>query len=114
MLNKNGLWMGLVLALAMVFSAAQADGIRELVTSKLDGKGSVDRVDETASSIVIDDKLYVLSDNVTVFDAIHRRNVAVGDIKPGNMVGFRSKPLPKPTAPYDQVIVKLWIMPTHN
>ena len=114
MATKFGLGLGLLLMLALVASVAQADGMKELVLSHLDGKGTVDSIDATNNKIVIADKLYVLSDNVAVFDSIHRQNISVDDIKSGNRVGFRSKPLSKPTAPYDQVIVRLWVLPTSN
>jgi len=114
MANKYGLRLGLLLTLALLVGVAQADGMKDLVRSHLDGKGTVDSVDATNNKIVIADKLYVLSDNVAVFDSIHRQNISVEDIRPGNRVGFKSKPLSKPTAPYDQVIVRLWVLPKSN
>jgi len=114
MTKKYGLRLGLLLTLALMFGIAQADGMKDLVRGQLDGKGIVDSVDASNNSIVIEDKLYVLSDNVAVFDSIHRQNISADDIKTGSRVGFRSKPLSKPTAPYDQEIVRLWILPTSN
>lgn len=112
MLSKKGLWLGLMLILLLPFATAQADGIQNFVLSKLDGKGTVDNINVAENRIVIDDRLYILSGNVTVFDLNRRNNVSVSDIKAGDSIGFKSKPLPKPTAPYDQVIIKLWILPS--
>jgi len=113
MLIKKGTWVGAML-LGLAVSVTHADGIKDLALTHLDGKGTVDSIDASNDKIVINDKLYFLAEHVSVFDAAHRRNSSVEDIKPGNSVGFTSKPLSNPTAPYDQMIVRLWIMPTSN
>ena len=112
MLNGKGIWLGFLLTAWLPFNAVQADGIQDFVLSQLDGKGTVNSVDASANKIVIDDRLYILSRTVTVFDVTRRTNSSVSDIKPGNTVGFKAEPLPKPTAPYNQVIVKIWILPS--
>jgi hypothetical protein len=105
---------GIVLGMLMCLATAQADGLQEFVLSQLDGKGTVDSINTHDNRIVIGDRTYVMSRNTSVFDVSRKRNASVRDIKAGDMVGFRSRPLPKPTAPYDQSIVKLWILPSNN
>lgn len=110
MLNKKGIWSALFICLFISAATASADGIQDYVLTKLDGQGSVDSVDVTNRKIVISDRSYSLSRNVTVFDVSKKRNSSIERVKVGDNVGFKSKPLPNPTAPYDQLIVKLWIL----
>ena len=114
MFNKKRLWSVLLVSCLLMVSAAHADSLQDFVLTKLDGKGTVDSIDLGSMSIVINDRSYQLSDNVTVFDVANRRNSSVENIKTGNSVGFKSRPLPNPTAPYDQLIVKIWILPNTN
>ena len=114
MLNKKGLWLGVLFAVLLPIAVAQADSLKEFVLSQLDGKGTVDSINVDAHSIVINDRAYTLSKNVTVFNVVRRTNASVDDIKAGDNVGFKAKPLSKPTAPYDQLIIKLWILPSGN
>ncbi len=114
MLNKKGLWSVLLVSYLLAMSTANADSLQDFVLTKLDGKGTVDSINVDSMSIVIDDRSYTLSDNVTVFDVKNRRNSSIENVKPGNSVGFKSRPLSKPTAPYDQLIIKIWILPDNN
>ena len=114
MQNKKGLWLGMLLAILLPVTVAQADSLKEFVLSQLDGKGTVDNVNVDERKIVIDDSSYSLSKNVTVFNVVRKTNASVDDIKKGDSVGFKSQPLPNPTAPYDQLIIKLWILPSGN
>ena len=112
MLNRKSIWATLLVSYLLVIATANADSIQDFVLSKLDGKGTVDSIDLQADRIVINDRSYKLSSNVTVFDVKNSRNSSVDKIKVGDTVGFKSKPLPQPTAPYDQLIIKLWILPS--
>ena len=112
MLNKKGLWLGMLLALLLPLAVAQADGVKDFVLSQLDGKGTVDSIDVDGRSIVINDRTYTLSRSATVFNVVRRTNSAIDNINAGDNVGFKAKPLPKATAPYDQLIVKLWVLPS--
>lgn len=105
---------GVLFSMLMGLATAQADGLQEFVLSQLDGKGKVDSISVGDRRIVIGDRSYVMSRNTSVFDVSRKRNASLRDIKAGDLVGFRSRPLPKPTAPYDQSIVKLWILPSDN
>jgi len=111
MLNKKSLWATLLVGYLLAVTSANADSIQDFVLSKLDGKGTVDSIDLLTDRIVINDRSYKLSGNVTVFDVKNSRNSSVDKIKVGDSVGFKSRPLPQPTAPYDQLIIKLWILP---
>ena len=111
MLNKK-LWATLLVSYLMLVATAGADSLQDFVLTKLDGKGTVDSINAQTSQIVINDRSYKLSRNVTVFDVRNRRNSSVDDIKAGDTVGFKSRPLPQPTAPYDQLIIKIWILPS--
>ena len=106
--------LGVLFGLLMCLTTANADGIQEFVLSQLDGKGTVSSVNAQNSQIVIDDVLYEVSRTTTVFDVNRKKSVSLSNIKPGDSVGFRSKPLPKPTAPYDQSIIKMWILPSDD
>lgn len=114
MLNKKGIWLGLMLAVALPIAAAHADGLKDFVLTQLDGKGTVDNINVDTHVITINDKSYTLSRNVTVFDVVHRTNSSIDSVKLGDNVGFKAQPLPQPTAPYDQLIIKLWILPSGN
>jgi hypothetical protein len=118
MLNKNGLRMSilgsLLLTMALSVAVTNADGLQDYVLSKLDGKGTVDSINVAAKNIVIDDQLFALSRTTTVFDVKKRRNSSLENIKQGDRVGFKSKPLSKPTAPFDQLIIKMWILPSNS
>lgn len=114
MLNKKGLWSVLLVSYLLVTATANADSLQDFVLSKLDGKGSVDSINVDSMSIVIDDRSYVLSNNVTVFDVKNRKNSSIENVKVGDSVGFKSKALAVPTAPYDQLIIKIWILPGNN
>ena len=74
----------ILLGIMVLTTTAYADGLKDFVLSQLDGKGTVSSVNTNSNRIVIDDVSYVV---------------------------FRAKPLPNPTAPYDQNIVKIWILP---
>ncbi|MGD8560138.1 MAG: hypothetical protein PVH04_10765 [Gammaproteobacteria bacterium] len=93
-------------------TTVNADGLKDFVLSQLDGKGTVSSVNTTDNRIVIDDVSYVVSRTTTVFNVAQKRNGSLRDVQPGDSVGFRAKPLPRPTAPYDQNIVKIWILPS--
>lgn len=112
MLNTKGLWSALLVSYFLVIATANADGLQDYVVSKLDGQGTVDSINVAAKQIVINDRSYVLSRNVTVFDVKNRRNSSIDRIKVGDTVGFKSRALPQPTAPYDQLIIKIWILPS--
>lgn len=114
MLNKKSFWSVLLVSYLLVISSASADSLQDFVLTKLDGKGSVDSISVDSMNIVIDDRTYKLANNVTVFDVKKRRNSSIDKIKVGDAVGFKSRPLPVPTAPYDQLIVKIWILPDSN
>ena len=107
-----GILVGVLFGLLACVTSANADGIQEFVRSQLDGKGTVSSVNTQNNQIVIDDASYVVSRTTTVFDVNRKKSVSLSNIKPGDSVGFRSKPLPKPTAPYDQSIIKIWILPS--
>ena len=110
MLNKKGLWSALLVCFLLFSGAAYSDGLQDLVLSKLDGKGSVDSINVARKTIVVNDRLYSLDNRVTVFDVVNRKNSSIDKVKVGDTVGFKSEPLSKPTAPYDQLIVKVWIL----
>jgi len=110
MLNKKGLWSALLVCFLLFSGAAYSDGLQDLVLSKLDGKGSVDSINVARKTIVVNDRLYSLDNRVTVFDVVNRKNSSIEKVKVGDTVGFKSKALSKPTAPYDQLIVKIWIL----
>jgi len=112
MLNKKSVWVTLFVSYLLLVATAGADGLKDFVLSKLDGKGTVDNITPGANTIVINDVTYTLSSNVTVFDVKNRRNSSIDNIKVGDSVGFKAKPLPQPTAPFDQLIIKLWILPS--
>ena len=114
MLNRKGIILGLLFGLLLPLTLAQADGLQEFVLSQLDGKGTVDSIDVSRQQIVIDDRSYVISRGTTVFDVVNRKNVSLDGIKAGDVVGFKSKPLAKPTAPYDQSLIKIWILPSQS
>lgn len=114
MLHKKGLLSVLLVGCLLLVATAHADSLKDFVLSKLDGQGTVDSINTESSQIVIDDSSYSLSGNVTVFDVINKRNSSIDNIQQGDTVGFKSRPLPKPTAPYDQLIVKIWILPSQN
>ena len=114
MLNKKGLWSALLVSYLLVMATANADSLQDFVLTKLDGKGTVDSINVGSKSIVIDDRQYVLSNNVTVFDVKNRKNSSIDNVKTGDTVGFKSKALSEPTAPYDQLIIKIWILPSKN
>ena len=114
MLNIKKLWPALLVSYFLAIATANADSLQDYVVSKLDGQGTVDSINAAAKQVVINDRSYVLSSNVTVFDVKNRRNSSVGDIKVGDSVGFKSKALSEPTAPYDQLIIKMWILPSTN
>lgn len=102
-----GIWLGLMLCTGSVLG----NGLKDFVLSKLDGKGTVSSIDVQNLHIVIDDVVYVISRHTTVFDVNKKTRVYLDDIKGGDSVGFKAKPLARPTAPYDQAIVKIWILP---
>ena len=112
--NRKGLILGLLFGLLLPLTLAQADVLQEFVNSQLDGKGTVDSINVSNKQIVIDDMLYVISRGTTVFDVNVKRSVSLDSIKPGDRVGFKSKPLAKPTAPYDQSLIKIWILPSKS
>ncbi|WP_455199901.1 hypothetical protein [Kaarinaea lacus] len=112
MLNRAGITLGLLVALLLSLTAAHADGLEEFVMSQLDGKGTVDSINVAGKQLVIDDRSYVISRSTTVFDVNNRKRVSLDGIKAGDTVGFKSKPLSKPTAPYDQSLIKIWILPS--
>lgn len=114
MINRKGLTLALLFGLLLPLTFAHADGLQEFVLSQLDGKGSVDSIDVSSKQIVIDDRSYVISRSTTVFDVNNRKRVSLDGIKPGDSVGFKSKPLTKPTAPYDQSLIKIWILPSQG
>jgi len=114
MLNKKGIMAGLLFGLLLPLTLAHADGLQEFVLSQLDGKGTVDSISLTSQQIVIDDRSYVISRGTTVFDVNNRKRVSLDGIKPGDVVGFKSKPLSKPSAPYDQSLIKIWILPSQG
>lgn len=112
MLNKKHIWAMLIVSYLVLVATAGADSLQDFVLTKLDGKGTVDSINAQTNKIVIDDRSYSLSGNVTVFDVRNKRNSSIENIKVGDSVGFKSRPLPQPTAPYDQLIIKLWILPS--
>ena len=114
MLNKKGIIFGLLFGLLLPLAVVHADGLQEYVLSQLDGKGTVDSVDVSGKRIVIDDRSYVISRNTTVFDVNKKRSVSLDGIQVGDAVGFKAKPLTKPTAPYDQSLIKIWILPSQS
>ena len=114
MLNIKRLCSALLVSCFLAIATANADSLQDYVVSKLDGQGTVDSINTQANQIVINDRSYVLSDNTTVFDVKNRRNSSVDKIKVGDTVGFKSKALAQPTAPYDQLIIKIWILPSTN
>lgn len=111
MLNRKSFWSLLLVSYLLVTATANADSLQDFVLSKLDGKGTVDSINVDSMTIVVNDRSYSMTDNVTVFDVKNRRNSSIDKIKVGDTVGFKSRPLSKPTAPYDQLIVKMWILP---
>jgi len=114
MLNRKGIIVGLLFGLMLPLAIAHADGLQEFVLSQLDGKGTVDSVDVSGQRIVIDDRSYVVSRSTTVFDVNKKRSVSLDGIKVGDAVGFKAKPLTKPTAAYDQSLIKIWILPSRS
>ena len=112
--NRKGLILGLLFGLLLPLTLAQADVLQEFVNSQLDGKGTVNSINVSSKQIVIDDMLYVISRGTTVFNVNVKRSVSLDSIKPGDRVGFKSKPLSKPTAPYDQSLIKIWILPSKS
>jgi hypothetical protein len=114
MLNKKSFWSVLLVSYLLVIASANADSLEDFVTSKLDGKGTVDNINVDSKSIVINDRSYVLSNTVTVFDVNKRKNTSIENVKVGDSVGFKSKALAEPTAPFDQLIEKIWIMSGKN
>ena len=114
MLKRKGIIIGLLLGLLLPLTLAHADGLQEFVLSQLDGKGIVDSVDVSGQQIVIDDRSYVISRSTTVFDVNRKRSLSLDGIKAGDVVGFKAKPLTKPTAPYDQSLIKIWILPSQS
>lgn len=110
MLNKKGLWSALLVSYLLVMATANADSLQDFVLTKLDGKGNVDSINVDSMSIVINDRSYVLSNSVTVFNVKSRTNSSIGKVKSGDSVGFKSKALAVPTAPYDQLIEKIWVL----
>jgi hypothetical protein len=114
MLNRKRIVLGLAFGLLLPLALARADGLQDFVLTQLDGKGTVDSIDAASQKIVIDDRSYVIASDATVFDVNTRRNLSIDGIKAGNVVGFKSKPLAKPTAPYDQSLIKIWILPSQG
>jgi len=114
MFNRKGIIVGLLFGLLLPLTVAHADGLQEYVLSQLDGKGTVDSVDVSGQRIVIDDRAYVISRSTSVFDVNKKRSVSLDGIKAGDAVGFKAKPLTKPTAPYDQSLIKIWILPSQS
>ncbi len=112
--NGSGYAYMVLITILLPFSLAHADGLQEFVLTQLDGKGTVDSIDLPGSKIVIDDISYVLSRGTTVFDVNNRKRVSLDGLKPGDFVGFKSKALKKPTAPYDQSLIKIWILPSNG
>jgi len=92
-------------------NTAATDDLKRFIVSQLDGRGTVDVINVDARIIIVDDRLYQLSKNINVFDVKHKTNVRVGRIRAGNHVGFKTSALKKPTAPYDQLITKIWLLP---
>lgn len=113
-LNRKGIIIGLLFGLLLPLTLAQADGLQEYVLSQLDGKGTVDSINVSGQQIVIDDRSYVISRSTTVFDINNKRSVSLDGLKVGDLVGFKAKPLTKPTAPYDQSLIKIWILPSQS
>ena len=114
MLNRTGITLSLLLALVLLATTVHADGLEEFVLSQLDGKGTVDSINVSGKQLVIDDRTYVISRSTTVFDVNTRKRVSLDGVKAGDSVGFKSKPLSKPTAPYDQSLIKIWILPSES
>jgi uncharacterized protein (AIM24 family) len=114
MFNRKGIIVGLLFGLLLPLTVAHADGLQEYVLSQLDGKGTVDSVDVSGQRIVIDDRSYVISRSTSVFDVNKKRSMSLDGIKVGDIVGFKAKPLTKPTAPYDQSLIKIWILPSRS
>lgn len=113
-LNRKGMIIGLLFGLLLPLTVAHADSLQEFVLSQLDGKGTVDSVDVPGQRIVIDDRSYVISRGTTVFDVNNKKSISLDGIKIGDVVGFKAKPLTKPTAPYDQSLIKIWILPPQS
>jgi len=114
MFNRRYFMSALLASCLLYLSSAGADSLEDYIRTKLDGKGTVDSIDLNQNHIVINDRLYILASGVTVFDVKKNRDSSIDKIKVGNAVGFDSEPLPKPTAPYDQLIVRIWILPGTN
>lgn len=114
MLNKKSFWAVLLASYFLVITSAGADSLQDFVLSKLDGKGTVDSINVDEGTIVVNDRSYTLASNVTVFDVKNRRNSSIDQVKAGDSIGFKSRPLAQPTAPYDQLIVKIWVLPGAN
>jgi hypothetical protein len=110
----KGMIVGLLFGLLLPLTVAHADSLQEFVLSQLDGKGRVDSVDVSGQRIVIDDRTYVISRSTTVFNVNNKRSVSLDGIKAGDVVGFKARPLTKPTAPYDQSLDKIWILPSKS
>jgi len=114
MLNKKGWFLGLLFGLLLPLTVTHADSMKDFVLTQVDGRGTVDSINVSGQKIVIDDRSYVIAHGTAVFDVNTRRSVSLDDIKAGDAVGFKSKPLAKPTAPYDQSLIKLWILPSQK
>ena len=113
-LNKAGITLIVLFVCLIPFAMAHADSLQEFVLTQLDGKGTVNSVDLTKSKIVIDDLSYVIARGTTVFNVNNRKRISLDGLKPGDYVGFKSKALKEPTAPYDQKLIKIWILPSKS
>jgi hypothetical protein len=92
-------------------TAVQADGIEDYINQQFDKTGYVNSLDTSANTVVIDDRLYFLSSNVPVFDMTAKTSVNINAVTSLDKIGFKTRALKKPTAPYDQQITRIWILP---
>ena len=109
--SRRILYLVLTLLCLMGVTQAQADGIEDFVNQQFDKSGFVDSIDVTANTIVVDDRLYFFSANTPVFDVARKTNSGIRSLSNQMKIGFKTRTLKQPTAPYQQQIIRIWILP---
>jgi len=117
--QKNRLRITLMMAfvvtvtvMSVIPNTAMADELKDFILNQLDGKGTVNAINVDSRTIIVDDRPYYLSRNVNVFDIEAKRHLRVNHVRTRHRIGFKTSALTTPTAPYDQLITKIWVFPT--
>ncbi|NOZ52565.1 MAG: hypothetical protein GXP08_05390 [Gammaproteobacteria bacterium] len=114
MLKLKGMLLLTITMVLFTLNSAVADELKDFLLSQLDGKGMVDAINVRKHTIIIEDRLYYLSKNVNVFDIRRKTHVSINRLRPRNKIGFKTSALKKPTAPYDQLITRIWLLPKNS